>query len=196
MTPCRSLNILLLLLAAAVLLGAGCAGEKQNLPSDNYVLLKHDIHTEGRTIAGDCSPAAYASPPPMNFDEEKGTLSLYLFHENRINESLILVYVSGTSESSSERTRVSDSAHPVYGLPEAFPDNLTINTLSPDGILTLDYQDTSITLKPKERWSVNTTPYNRNGCPGCNPERCIEEIVITDSVYNAGIFDKQKIKIH
>jgi hypothetical protein len=195
MTPLPSTHALLLFVAA-MLLAAGCAAENQNLLSGKYIFLKHDIRTEGRTISGDCSPVAYASPPPVNFDEEKGTLLTYMSPENSINESLILFYMSGTSESSSERTRISASAYPVYGLPDAFHDNLTINAIFPEGNVTLTYQNNSITLKPKERWSVNSTPYIRNGCPGCDPARCTEEIVITDSVYNAGIFDKQQIRIH
>jgi hypothetical protein len=195
MTPLRTI-LALLLPVMCVLLAAGCTAEKQTLPPGKYIFLKHDIHTGGRTLSGDCSPVAYASPPPINFDEETGTLSTYYLTSDSINASLILVYMSGTSEYSSERTRVSASLYPVYGLLHTFPDNLTINKISPEGIVTLDYQNTSIALKPKERWSVNTTPYIRNGCPGCNPDRCVEEIVITDSVYNAGIFDKQKISIH
>lgn len=186
----------LMLVTVAVLLTAGCAGEKQNLPSEKYIFLEHDIRTEGKTLAGDCSPVAYTSGPTYFFDEQNGMLSTIMSSDNSINESLLLLYVSGESETSSARTGGGGSAYPVYMLPRTMRDNLTIISITPEGIVTMDYQDISITLKPKERWSVNTTPIVRDGCPGYPPSKCKEEIVITDSIYNAGLFDKQNIKAY
>jgi hypothetical protein len=115
---------------------------------------------------------------------------------NPINASLIMFYASGKSETSSARTGGDALANPVYTLPRTMGDNLTIISITPEGIVTLDYQNTTITLKPKERWSVNTTPEIRNGAPGYPALKCTEEIVITDSIYNAGLFNKQKITAH
>jgi hypothetical protein len=193
MTPIRVM-LALVLVMIAVLLAAGCAaGEKQDLPPGKYIFLEHQIRTQGTTLAGDCSPVAYTDGPLYQFDEEQGTL-LTVMSSGRVNESLILIYASGESETSSARTGGDGSAYPVYALPGIMWDNLTINSITPEGIMILHYQNTPITLKPKERWSVNTTPYIRNGCQGCNSSKCTEEIVTIDSIYNAGLFDKQKIK--
>lgn len=171
--------------------------EYHEIPAGNYIFLEHKIRIQGTTLGGDCSPVAYTGGPTFLFDEQKGTLSTATVSSDRINESLLLLYVIGESETSSARTGGGGSVYPVYTLPVTMWDNLTLISSTPEGIVTMDYQNTSITLKPKERWSINTTPIIRNGCPGSNPlKNCTEEIVITDSIYNAGLFDKQKIKAH
>jgi hypothetical protein len=57
MTPLRVTPALMLVMVV-VLLAVGCSGEKQSMPQEKYIFLKHEIHTEGKTLAGDCFPVA------------------------------------------------------------------------------------------------------------------------------------------
>ena len=161
------------------------------VPAGNYIFLEHQVRTQGKTLNGDCTPELNFDGPTYYLDEKKGTLSA---SRNSINESLLMFYATGNSEDTSVRAGAYAYASPVYALPETFRDNVTIISSTAEGIVTLNYNNTSIVLKSKDRWAVNTTPVIRKR------QRydtiCTEEIVITDSIYNAGFFDKQKIRTH
>ena len=193
-------TLALMLVMVAVLLTAGCItspgfdNQTQTFPKEKYVFVEHMIHEEGRTITGVCLPLVLFDGPTYFFDEQNGELSAILHTDNRINESLKLFYASGKSASKGGGGGVVSSASPVYSLPYRYSNAVTLNSVTDEGVVYLQYLNNAIELKPKERLVVNTTRVVLTYPPTYDGTVCTEEIITTDSFYNAGFFDKNKIK--
>jgi hypothetical protein len=195
--------IALLLLAAALVLAAGCTGENPVLPQGKYVFLKHSIDTSTTTLSGTCplpkvTPAdSFGGPPLYSFDEGKGTLSVYMSSAYQVNASLVLFYATyGLDEEEARYSTTIGYAEPFYSLPQNLmwkDKNVTLLSATREGIITVKYQDTVISLKPKESWSAKRPPVIRNVSHGDGDVGCMRESVVTDTLYNAGIFDKGDI---
>jgi hypothetical protein len=168
--------------------------EKTKNQAGNYVFLEHLIHTEGRTISGDCGSGINFDGPTYSFDEKNGVLNVYLPPDYRTNESLKLFYASGYSANDWAGTGARTSAMPVYLFPQTFLDGVTLDSVTEEGIVHLRYQNNTITIKPKERLIFNTTREIQTHPCRYRDSGCMEEVVTTDSFYNAGFFEKQKIK--
>jgi hypothetical protein len=183
------------LVMVAVLLATGCVAEKQELPAGNYIFVEHFVHRQWNTVEGDCSPMPLFDGPLYFMDEKTGVLSVYVCQWDQVNESLNGFYASGHGGSGGGGGGEVSSASPVYTFPRTFPDGVTLDSVARDGVVSLHYQNTTITLKPGERLVVNTTRsrVNESGIKGAG---CTKEIVITDWVSNAGIFEKEKIQAH
>jgi hypothetical protein len=163
------------------------------LPLDKYVFVEHIVRINGRTITGDCSPAIYFDGPMYSFDEPDGTLHTILPVDEPVNVSLILFFASGMSESDSTRTGAVLSAYPVYRLPHQTRDNVTLDSITPEGVVSIQYLNSTAVLKPKDTWVISTTRKTENRYSYRHTLYCTEEIVTTDSFYNAGLFNKQNI---
>jgi hypothetical protein len=163
------------------------------LPLDKYVFVEHIVRIRGTTITGECSPAIYFDGPTYSFDERDGTLHIGLPVDEPVNVSLLLFYASGMSESDSARAGAALSAYPVYGLPHRTYDNVTLDSITPDGVVTIHYRNATKVLKPRDTWVISTSRKTESRHSTRYTVTCIEEIVTTDSIYNAGLFSKQNI---
>jgi hypothetical protein len=193
---CIHAEIALIVVIVMVLLTAGCGTtsdsqtQSYTVPHDKYVFVEHHIKTDGVTISGDCSPWGSIDFPLYQFDENNGLLTVSVSSNKTINDSLKMFYGDGENLAGVAGDGARTWASPVYSLPYT-QDNVTLNTLSGDGTVTLHYNQKPIVLKLKER-RVNTTstirvtemPYHHN---------CTAEFIVTDSFYNAGFLDKGTI---
>lgn len=197
MTPIR-VTLALMLVMVAVLLAAGCIAslgfenKPRIIPQEKYIFVEHHINSNGVTLSGECAPPVWIDFPFYSFNKKNEVLTVGVLPSNPINESLILFYGSGRSLSGVAGQGASTGASPVYSLPEKFPDNVTLDTISGDGTVTLHYNNKQLSLKPNESW-VNITRFNENRKFPDHTTNCTAEITITDSLYNAGLLDKRTI---
>jgi hypothetical protein len=196
MTPFRVILVLMLVMVA-VLLVAGCNTSPgfQIIPQDKYVFVDHMILPNRTTIAGECKRSPSFDGPTYSFEAEKGVLHAILPPSSRINKSLIIVYAIREPRRQSNGLiygGVGGWATLVYSLPYIASADLTVNSVTNDGTVSLFYQNLTIVLKPKDRW-INTTRVIQTRLPEYDSTICTEEIILTDSLYNAGFLDKQKI---
>lgn len=192
MTRFRITPALLLIICA--LLAAGCStspgseNTSQAIPHDRYVFVEHHVRTDGVTISGDCSPPLSIDFPMYSFDEKSGVLEVYVSSNTPVNESLKMVYGDGESLAGIAGGGASTWASPVYSLPYA-GDNVTVESISGNGTVSLRYNQEPLILKPKER-RVNITQATKTSGYLNN---CTAEFVTTDSLYNSGFLDKGTI---
>jgi hypothetical protein len=213
--------VALVLVMVAVLLAAGCVSmgfdnQTHSLPEGKYIFLEHQTNESSVTISGHCFPMngdCYLDPSsPYIFDEKKGLLNVtdYRNQKEPVNDSLILFY--GDQDVSNRHWCHLCSGSFLYSLPWQ-SGNITVESVTEDGTVVLRYNDVPIVLKPKERWEKITrkteyTPPLRSDNPageiklsngailiGEASFECTEEITVTDSIYNAGVFDKNAIVI-
>ena len=206
MTPLRILLTLLLL--AALLLAAGCVSQgldNQNhtLPEGKYILLRHITDYNYVPVSGACPHIQWSMNTAFHFNETTGVLTPD-YNEDQYNDSLILFYFSetdfyGNGEKDARNPEYRGNGHGVYSLPSNLSGRATLDSVSGDGTVALRFNDLPIVLKPKERWMNKTrrtylcdTCYFQTNDP--SPE-CSEESIITDIIYNAGVFDKSAIKV-
>lgn len=192
----RLIHAEIALVLIIVLLAAGCStttdsqNQSYTIPHDTYVFVDHHIKTDGVTISGDCGPWGSIDFQMYQFDANNGVLTVSVSSNKTLDDSLKMFYGDGESLAGVAGDGARTWASPVYSLPYT-KDNVTLDSVSRDGTVTLHYNQKPILLKPKERW-VNTTrttrvtemPYYHN---------CTAEFIVTDSFYNAGFLDKGTI---
>jgi len=199
MTPIR-VTLGLTLMIVVVLLAAGCVtfpgfdNQTQIFSKEKYVFIEHHINMNGVTVYGECAPPVWIDFP-MYFFDNNGVLTVAVHPNEPINESLILFYGSGKSLTGVAGQGASTSAVPVYSLPKPFFDSVTLDSITEDGTVSLHYNNELISLKPNESW-VNTSHVIENREPPYHATKCTAEIITTDSIRNAGFFDKRKIVSH
>ena len=206
MTPLRT-SLTLMLLVAAVVLAAGCTGEKTPLPLNasngssagsmmpvspdvsrpipegKYLFVKHFVNTGWITVEGTCDSGIPPDNPPLYFlDERTGNLSIHLCPEEQITPALLMFY-GGYG-----------SAVPVNSFPRKFWDGVTITEVNSSGFVFINYQNTPVVLKPEEhlvfnRTQILQTSKQRDG------QVCTKKIVSTDNFYHEGFFDEEKIHV-
>ena len=149
-----------------------------------------------------CGGPVFGSPPWHIF--KNGVLKLRDDYQNETNDSMIMFYGGGGGLSGCAGEGGRTWGFPVYSLPyiPQFPDsekNITIESISKDGSVSLRYNQKQISLKPQETWFLNTTRYedhnwNSQDSSGKSIRmKCTSKLVTTDSFYNAGILDKRTI---
>ncbi|MFA5269521.1 MAG: hypothetical protein WC379_16270 [Methanoregula sp.] len=212
-----SIAVALVLVMVAVLLAAGCVlpgfdNITQLSPEEKYVFLEHQTNESSVTISGHCFPMngdCYLDPSsPYTIDEKKGVLDVtdYRNQKEPVNDSLVLFY--GDQDVSNRHWCHLCSGSFLYSLPWQ-SGNITIESVTEDGTVALRYDDVPIVLKPKERWekitrktkyspplrsATNSIKFSKGSVfIGEDSFECTEEITITDSIYNAGVFDKKGI---
>jgi len=218
-TPRTALALLFfaaLALLLVVLLAAGCVSQEFDnktppLSEGKYVFLQHNTDYNASTISGACYPEGNLDYwYDYSFEEKTGILSVYTFpgKNEPVNDSLLLFYGHNYTE---KQGSAGNQGGFVYSFPRQFNTNVTIESIRSDGTVTLHYDDVPIVLKPKERWEnitrkIRYTPplqYPINEKKLCDGTiligevsfECTEEIIITDSIFNAGVFDKTGIVI-
>jgi hypothetical protein len=190
------------------------------LPEEKYVFLSHDIRTEAVPIWETCFHPKIDPDAPFKFDSINGMLTVYSsdYGNESVNESLIAVYHEqpphyyGSQVDFLQGDGLFMYSLPAYSLPgryslypenvtlvpSGFSENVTLLSVTRNGTVSLRYKNTSIVLKPKERWQ-NITRSIRSGetleKPGVPSTKCEEEIIATDTLYNAGVFDKKNIVV-
>jgi|WetSurMetagenome_2_1015567.scaffolds.fasta_scaffold75606_5 hypothetical protein len=201
--------VALVLVMVTVLLAAGCVSpgsdnQNQTLTKAKFVVIEHKTNYNISTISGMCHYRYPDYSPDYSFDENNGALSLSgsHFQKQTINGSLLLFY----GHSFSGKDHGGNRGEVVYFFPATVSANVTFDSINEDGTVSVHYDNTSIMLKTKEQWKyitrvVESRPAMLQDPPGNNSldelkkRECIEEFIITDSIYNAGIFDKNKIVI-
>jgi hypothetical protein len=205
--------VALVLVMMAVLLAAGCVSQGLDnrthpLPEGKYVYLHHDRYSN---IVSNCLWTDAYRYIPDSFDENNGVLTLgsYMHNNESINDSLILFYnpvdvtlwnKSLGGYSGGERV-LHGFGVCVYSLPKQMSENVTLDSVSGNGTVSLHYDDKQIVLEPKASWeNITKKPYfdyeinfAENGSP--YDWKCSGEIYTTNRIYNAGVFDKRKIEI-
>jgi hypothetical protein len=173
------------------------------IPPDKFVFIRHWIHTNGEKEPGACcGGAVFGDPPGYLFSN--GVLRLRDYYPNETNESMIMFYGGGGNLSGCAGMGENTWGSPVYSLPYTphYPErekNVTIESLSNEGIVILRYNQEQISLSPGETWSVNTTWHKMNKWNTRSqsgeiiPMNCTMKLVTVDSFYNAGILDKGTI---
>ena len=192
-----SAAVALVLMMVALLLAAGCGSPVPDhkypaLSGEKYVYLHHTFNAEfSKNVNGYCVhfPSACAGSG-FSFNESSGVLSMnnYLTRNGTINESLLLFYDYGHYQTAHCS---GNSWTFVYSLPADMKGNVTIETITGDGTVSLRFKDIPITLKPGERWE-NTSNQLIFGF-NVKPNDCSEEYVVTESFSNAGVFYKSDI---
>jgi len=166
------------------------------LSLDKYVLIEHTISINGKTISGSCSPAIYFDGyMNYDFDVQEGALVTTLPVYEPVNSSLILFYAIRKSENDSQRGGGGREALPVYGLPHRTYDNVSFESVTPDGTVTLRYGNSVAVLKSKESWVASTSRKTEYRYWEKNTIYCTEELVTNDTFSNVGLFEKNKINV-
>lgn len=198
-----------LVLLLAMVMAAGCISPRfnernQTVTKEKYLVIEHDTNFTISPISGDCH---YRYPDYMHeysFDENNGVLSLLgsHFQNQPVNDSLLLFY----DHSFSGKDHGGHRGWFVYSLPATVSNNVILDSIYEDGAISVHYDNTSIMLKQKERWeNITRVVESRQAFlldpPGNNlPDElkrreCVEEFIITDSIYNAGVFNKNAITV-
>jgi len=198
-----------LVLLLAIVMAAGCVlqgfdNQNQTLTKEKYIVIEHKTNYNISTISGMCHYRYPDYSPDYSFNENNGALSLSgsHFQKQSINGSLILFY----GHSFIGKNHGGNRGEIVYFVPATVSANVTFDSINEDGTVSVHYDNTSIMLKPKEQWEYITRvvesrpamlldPPGNNSLDELKKRECIEEFIITDSIYNAGIFDKNKIVI-
>lgn len=184
--------VLSFVILMVILSTAGCTGqtESQIIAKDKYVFLEHHINKNG--IKGPCNPGLRIDFPMYFFDKKSGKFTSPPLLAEDVNDSLILIYGSGTSLSGFAGAGTGAKVYPKYSLPFSHYDNVTVDSITADGTVFFRYNDRHLILKPNETWINVTRTMDIHGPPG-NPS-CIVELEITDNFYNAGILNKNDIR--
>lgn len=204
-----------LVLAAAMVMSAGCVSEGFNnqtrsMPEEKYIYLHHDVSSYVTEISGHCSYFSIAYNFPNTFNEKTGILSVDTSSNQAVNDSLILFYNQGGVRyfSKPEEEQEGQIFHGggngfVYSSSRQFTldnDNVTIESVAGDGTVSLRYNNQPVVLKPKERFENITRRIHSCECSWVSGEPnpvtsgCSDEYLTTDSIYNAGVFNKSAIK--
>lgn len=124
------------------------------------------------------------------------------FQKQSINDSLSLFY----GHSYSGKNHGGNIGLLIYSIPAKVSVNVTLDSITEDGTVSIRYDNTSIMLKPNEQWGsvtrvIESRPAMLLDSPGNNSpdelkkRECVEEFIITDSLYNAGVFNKYAITV-
>jgi hypothetical protein len=195
----------LVLVMVAVLLAAGCVSQgsdnlTQKSPEGKFIILLNHINENRTTISGHCyygNPSSYCGNSPFFLNEKNGILTFHDFYRHeQINDSLIIFYGTDYNYNITMISCGNTDGRFAYSLPVQVSHNVTFDSTSDDGTVSLHYNNTSVVLKPKEHWNIthNTQFYNYyHHFTDDNLPECIEEITTTESIYNAGVFDKKNI---
>jgi hypothetical protein len=115
-----------------------------------------------------------------------------------VNESMILFYGLQHYVEGPGGFDCGNNGWFVNSLPGKFSENIIIDSVTEDGTVAFHFMDSSVILKPSERWeniSRVRYHYNKTCVDGeCLPE-CTEDRVKGHSIFNAGFFDKKAILI-
>ena len=194
-TVCTPVAMTLVMVALVLAAGCSTAPVPQNtsiiLQQDKYVFVEHHTSISGILLSGDpglCGPERNLDFPSYSFEKKTGVLSLYGPSETPVNESVTMFYGDGVSLSGVAGYGALTWASPVYSLPHT-GGNITLESISGNGTVSLRYNQERISLNPKED-RVNTTRVTRSLFSN---RSCIAEITTSESIYNAGILDKGTI---
>jgi len=174
------------------LLALSCVNQQDDWPisPDKYVFIDHHINTYGKLIEGEC-PKLCVDFGTYYFDEAENTLNVLAdFRGLRVNKALKIIYGDGESLSGDVGMGAGTYLSGVYELPYK-QGELEIVKAEPDGTAQIKYNEASIVLKSREKWSNITT---RVDTQQYGDGSCKFNLIITDTIVNYGILDKSKIK--
>ncbi len=199
-----ALFVMTILMAGCVSPGTG--NHTFSFPKDRYVFLQHTTDLNSSTMSGTCIRGNPDYAYDYHYDENKRIITYYLpLSENgKINESLRLFY--GHRYMEKGEVCCGNIGGLVYSTPREFRSKVTIESVRGDGTVALRYYDTLIVLKTNEHWQ-NISHQERKTEPihtGVKTEGqtdeiilpgCSEDIIITDTIYNAGFYNKETLVI-
>jgi hypothetical protein len=171
-----------------------------NSVKGKYIFLEQRFNESYVTVSGKClrgNPSYYCE---KTYTINNSVLSVHAdtYGNAPVNESMILFYGLQHYVDGPGGFDCGNNGWFVYSLPGQFPENVTIDSITDDGIVAFRYMDFPVILKPSERWeniSRVRYHYNKTCVDGeCLPE-CTEDLVTGHSIFNAGLFDKKAILI-
>ncbi|MDD3136332.1 MAG: hypothetical protein WC295_11450 [Methanoregula sp.] len=161
--PILYLALLALLLVLALVFATGCI-QAPYIPSGSpnpgtYAFIDHQVYIDGTTTNG-TYPLLMIDFPTYLFDPERGVLEGLVTFE--INQSLLLIYGSGTHVSGDCGSGASGMLHGGYSLPY-MENGFVVRGFTTNGTVYLSYLNQTIALQAGERWTdlsiiTETTP--------------------------------------
>lgn len=212
MTPIRSTHLIAILIVC-VLLAAGCTGNPDAgsrpdtpgkttpvppvnanswaIPSDKYVFIDRHVSRNGEATNGTCGGGMMIDFPMYSFSKETGELSGMSARDLVVNKSLKIVLGDGVSLGGALGGGASTYLTPVYALPFE-KGRVLITGVRTDGLAILASGNETIALPAGEAWT-NTTTVTTRDFPG-GDGTCQVTITTKETIYNAGILEKSKIR--
>jgi hypothetical protein len=176
-----------LAIVITLIFAAGCIQAPHTPPGTpspgEYAFIDHQVYIDGRTTSG-TYPALMIDFPTYRFAPETGTLEGLVTFD--INQSLILIYGSGTHFSGDCGGGAAGMLHGGYTLPFQL-DGLTVKGFTADEMVYLSYLNQTIALQPGERWTDLSTVNETTR------DYTIEKTV-TDTITYYGTFQTSEIK--
>jgi hypothetical protein len=165
-----------------------------------YIFLEQRFNESFVTVSGNClrgNPSYYCEKTyTMNNSVLRVDADTY--GNAPVNESMFLFYGLQHYVDGPGGFDCGNNGWFVYSLPGQFSENITIDSVTDDGTFAFHFMDSSVILKPYERWENITRrryQYNKTCVDSeCLPE-CTEDLVKGRSIFNAGLFDKKTILI-
>jgi len=185
--PIPYLALLALLLVLAQVFATGCI-QAPYIPSGSptpgtYAFIDHQVYIDGTTTTG-TYPLLMIDFPTYLFDPDKGVLEGLVTFE--INQSLLLIYGSGTHLSGDCGSGASGMLHGGYSLPYR-ENGFVVRGFTTNGTVYLSYLNQTIALQAGERWTdlsiINET----------TSDYTITKMV-TDTITYYGVFPVSEIK--
>ncbi len=157
-----------------------------SISSDRYLFIEYYTYTHGELIEGNY-PMKMIDFPTYSFDPKTGTLEGWI--NFTINDSLKVIYGSGSSLSGAAGSGAASMLSGVYKLPHE-DEKLRILKIDSDGTAHVEYNGLPITLKGGEEWTNVTTKVDMQQF---DSNKGIAKLTITEKVMNHGFIDRSKI---
>ena len=197
MTPSRTTATLLCLIAAT-LLTAACVyhpfakTDRWAIPSDKYIFIDHHVSRSGEAVNGSCGPGMMIDFPMYSFSKETGELSGMSARDLTVNESLKIVYGDGVSIGGALGGGASTYLTGIYALPFT-KGEIIITGSTPDALTIMANGNETIALPAGETRTRISEKTETREFPGSSGA-CTVKIVTKETIYNAGILEKSRIR--
>jgi hypothetical protein len=192
----RRLKIVFIkLMLICLLLVSGCIQENtitKKLTSDEYVLIHFAKMTKGDLLEGNFDysnefPLSFYDGPFIRINNDSKTIQGLGQYNTSANFTGILIY------STADLTPVAHGAGSnylvVYQLPSAYED-VKIQNIDENGIVTIVYNNSTIILKPGEQWFNSTNKIESGNLANYTYK---VNLTINETIINYGIWNKSGI---
>lgn len=157
-----------------------------SISSDRYLFIEYQTHIRGELIEGNY-PGKMIDFPTYSFYPENRTLEGWM--NFAINDSLKVIYGSGTSLSGAAGSGAASMLSGVYELPHE-DEKLKILKVDSDGTAHLEYNSLPITLKSGEEWTNITT---RVDVQQFDSNKGTAKLTITEKIMNHGFVNRSNL---
>ncbi len=200
-------SLLLLLLISSMLTVSGCTSGNGTLPQDKYVAIDEHLDVTCSLING-TDPSIPHITLPVVFDYDGNTKSSNWGgrisswgdtpdgYYPEINDSFKVLFGSSYYRDLAPRdTRTGLQVSGVYAFPYTGGSGFTIESVASNGTVYASYHNTSILLKPGDKWTAPVTCEIRSasGAWMGSPFTYVASFNTTWTVTNRGVFDKSNL---